>query len=284
MILCVPLFVAARADGYFVATYALQGMLSEFTSKDTLRGKAVALTEVDGTRLSLYGSVAGRRRTMHANHLLDLPGVTMLVRLESARDVPRLFPNVLTAMVSALSLALLGAASLPTWAWLVPLALLLLVYPLNAWRDAPLFPTPHHALQSLASQAPLPLGARVLDAGSGVGDGLKALRHAYPAAQLEGIEWSWPLRLLCALRCPWAKVRRADMWAEDWSPYRMVYLFQRPESMARAAAKAQAELATGAWLVSLEFAVPGVLPCAQLRAPGGRVVWLYRMPLNRVEA
>jgi hypothetical protein len=174
-----------------------------------------------------------------------------------------------------LSLALLGAASLPTWAWLVPL---------NAWRDAPLFPTPHHALQSLASQAPLPLGARVLDAGSGVGDGLKALRHAYPAAQLEGIEWSWPLRLLCALRCPWAQVRRADMWAEDWSPYRMVYLFQRPESMARAAAKAQAELATGAWLVSLEFAVPGVLPCAQLRAPGGRVVWLYRMPLNRVEA
>ena len=179
-----------------------------------------------------------------------------------------------------LSLALLGATGLPTWAWLVPLALLLLVYPLNAWRDAPLFPTPYHALKGLPSQAPLPLGARILDAGSGLGDGLKALRHAYPAAQLEGLEWSWPLRLLCALRCPWAYVRRADMWAEDWSPYRMVYLFQRPESMARAAAKAQAELAPGTWLVSLEFALPGVLPSAQLRAPGGRVVWLYRMPLN----
>jgi hypothetical protein len=182
-----------------------------------------------------------------------------------------------------LSLALLGAASLPTWAWLVPLALLLLVYPLNAWRDAPVFPTPHLALQSLAAQAPLPTGARVLDAGSGLGDGLKALRHAYPAAQLEGIEWSWPLRLLCALRCPWARVRRGDMWAADWSPYAMVYLFQRPESMARAAAKAQAEMAPGACLVSLEFAVPGVLPSAQLRAPGGRVVWLYRLPLNRAE-
>lgn len=180
------------------------------------------------------------------------------------------------------SLALLGTASLPTWAWLVPLALLLLVYPLNAWRDAPLFPTPRHALQALAVQAPLPLGARVLDAGCGVGDGLKALRHAYPSAQLDGVEWSWPLRLLCALRCPWAHVRRGDMWAADWSAYRMVYLFQRPESMARAAAKAQAELTPGAWLVSLEFAVPGVLPSAQLRAPGGRVVWLYRMPLNRV--
>jgi len=183
-----------------------------------------------------------------------------------------------------LSLALLGAASLPTWAWLVPLALLLLVYPLNAWRDAPVFPTPPHALKSLASQAPLPLDARILDAGSGLGDGLKALRQAYPVAQLEGVEWSWPLRLLCALRCPWAYVRRGDMWAVDWSPYRMVYLFQRPESMARAAAKAQAELAPGAWLVSLEFAVPGVLPSVQLRVPGGRVVWLYRMPLNRLEA
>ena len=44
--------------------------------------------------------------------------------------------------------------------------------------------------------------------------------------------------------------------------------------------KAQAELAPGAWLVSLEFAVPGVLPHAQLRAPGGRVVWIYRLPLR----
>ena len=182
-----------------------------------------------------------------------------------------------------LSLALLGAAGLPTWSWLVPLALLMLVYPLNAWRDAPVFPTPHHALQSLGAQAPLPAGARVLDAGSGLGDGLKALRLAYPAAKLEGIEWSWPLRLLCALRCPWARVRRGDMWTADWGPFAMVYLFQRPESMARAAAKAQAEMAPGAWLVSLEFAVPSALPSAQLRAPGGRVVWLYRLPLNRSE-
>lgn len=189
----------------------------------------------------------------------------------------------LIALGFPLSLALTGMASLPAWAWLVPLALLLLVYPLNAWRDAPLFPTPHHALQALAVQAPLARGARVLDAGCGVGDGLIALRHAYPETRLEGLEWSWPLRLACALRCPWAQVRRGDMWAADWSGYQMVYLFQRPESMARAAAKAQAEMAAGAWLVSLEFAVPGLLPSAQLRAPGGRVVWLYRLPLPLLE-
>jgi hypothetical protein len=39
-------------------------------------------------------------------------------------------------------------------------------------------------------------------------------------------------------------------------------------------------MAPGTWLVSLEFAVPGVLPHAQLRAPGGRVVWIYRLPLR----
>lgn len=189
--------------------------------------------------------------------------------------------RALIALGFPLSLALLGTAGLPTWAWLVPLALLLLVYPLNAWRDAPVFPTPRHALQALAVQAPLPPGARVLDAGSGLGDGLVALRQAYPAVRLEGLEWSWPLRWVSALRCPWARVRRADMWRADWSPYQMVYLFQRPESMARAGAKALAELSPGAWLVSLEFAVPGMLPSAQLRTPGGRVVWVYRMPQHR---
>lgn len=179
-----------------------------------------------------------------------------------------------------LSLALTGAAGVAPWAWLVPLALLLLVYPLNAWRDAPLFPTPPGALEGLATQACLPAGARVLDAGCGLGDGLRALRKAYPEARIHGLEWSWPLRLACALRCPWAQVRRADMWQADWSAYQLVYLFQRPESMARAAAKAQAELAAGAWLVSLEFAVPDMLPWAQMRSPGGRLVWLYRMPFS----
>ncbi len=177
-----------------------------------------------------------------------------------------------------LSLAFTSAASVPAWAWLVPLALLLLVYPLNAWRDAPVFPTPRHALDGLAAVAPLAAQARVLDAGCGLGDGLQALRRAYPQARIEGLEWSWLLRWLSALRCPWARVRQGDMWRADWSGYQLVYLFQRPESMARAAAKARAELAPGAWLVSLEFGVPNEAPQAQWFLPGGRVVWVYCMP------
>lgn len=181
-----------------------------------------------------------------------------------------------------LSLLLLNAASLPGWAWLLPLLALLLIYPLNAWRDAPLFPTPRRALDQLAAAAPLPVGASVLDAGCGLGDGLKALYAAYPSAQLTGVEWSWPLRALCALRCRWAVVRQGDIWRVDWSTYDLVYLFQRPESMPRAVAKAQAELKPGAWLVSLEFEATQLQAKATLQTPDGRPVWLYQVPFSNM--
>ncbi|APW41142.1 class I SAM-dependent methyltransferase [Rhodoferax saidenbachensis] len=171
-------------------------------------------------------------------------------------------------------------AQLPAWGWLIPLGLLLLVYPINAWRDAPLFPTPLHALDALPAQAPLPTGARILDAGCGLGHGLQALRRVYPQAQLHGLEWSWPLRAWCALRCPWARVRQGDIWQADWSAYDMVYLFQRPESMARAAEKARAELRPGAWLVSLEFEATMLAPTAQLLAGPQRPLWVYQVPLT----
>jgi hypothetical protein len=176
-----------------------------------------------------------------------------------------------------------GLAAISPWLWLGALFLLLLVYPLNAWRDAPLFPTPRSALLRLPEVAALPPGARVLDAGCGLGDGLRALRAAYPAARIEGLEWSWPLRWACALRCPWARVRHGDIWRADWSGYQMVYLFQRPESMGRAAAKAAAELAEGCWLVSLDFALPGVPPDHHWRLDARHSVWVYRMPSGRYD-
>ena len=190
----------------------------------------------------------------------------------------------LIALGFPLSAALAGVVALPGWAWLLPLALLLLVYPINAWRDAPLFPTPPGALRGLEAHAALADGAPILDAGCGVGDGLRALRAAYPRARLHGLEWSWPLALLCRLRCPWAQVRRGDIWAADWSGYALVYVFQRPESMARVAAKAGADMAPGSWLVSLAFELPGVRPSARLRSFAGHGVWIYRLPLAAAPA
>jgi SAM-dependent methyltransferase len=177
--------------------------------------------------------------------------------------------------VSVLALGL--PQGLPGWLWLAPLALLLLLYPRRTWGDAPLFPTPPGALAPLAHHAALPPGARVLDAGCGVGDGLRELARVYPGAQIEGIEWSGPLRLLARWRAPRARVFGRDMWALDWGGYQLVYLFQRPESMPRAWAKAQAEMAPGAWLLSLDFGVHDLRPTAHWQAAGGQSVWLYRV-------
>ncbi|MBT9503602.1 MAG: class I SAM-dependent methyltransferase [Burkholderiaceae bacterium] len=170
------------------------------------------------------------------------------------------------------------AIGLPAWAWLLPLGLLATAYPHRAWSDAPLYPTPEHSLDDLPPLAPLADGERVLDAGCGLGHGLRALRRAYPRAHIEGIEWSWPLALLTRLSCPWAQVSRGDMWAQSWQPFALVYLFQRPESMARAWAKARAELAPGAWLVSLEFEIAEIQPFARLQTKSGKNVCLYRVP------
>jgi SAM-dependent methyltransferase len=179
---------------------------------------------------------------------------------------------------SVLALGWQGGAS--GLLWLAPLALLWWLYPRRAWSEAPLFPTPRGALDRLPVLAPLPAGARVLDAGCGVGDGLRELLHIYPAARVEGVEWSRPLAWLARWRARGASVRRGDLWADDWSPYALVYVFQRPESMPRLWAKACAELAPQAWLVSLDFAVPDVTPVASWQLPGGQFVWLYRPGRN----
>ena len=191
--------------------------------------------------------------------------------------------RALVALGFPLSLVASGAATgLPAWAWLMPLALLAAAYPRATWRDAPLFPTPAGALDGLAAAVPLPPGASVLDAGCGLGHGLAALRRAYPDARLQGVEYSTPLAALAALRCRRAPlraaVRRGDMWAADWGGHALVYLFQRPESLPRAVAKARRELADGAWLASLEFEAAELEPQAVLRRAGERPLWLYRAP------
>jgi len=179
-----------------------------------------------------------------------------------------------------LSLAASGiAAGVPAWAWLGPLAALLLVYPINAWRDAPVFPTRKGVLRGLAAQLPLLDGAPVLDAGCGLGDALLELRREFPRARLSGIEWSWPLRLACGLRCRFATIRRADMWSADWSAFDLVYLFQRPESMQHAADKAGREMRAGSWLASLEFEIASARPTKVFTCADGRPLWLYRLRL-----
>lgn len=164
----------------------------------------------------------------------------------------------------------------PSWIWFVFLICLSLLYPLRVWRDAPLYPTAAQALEGLQDIARDP--AHILDAGCGLGHGLRELRRIYPQARLTGLEWSWFLRIACALRCPFARIVRSDIWTADWSAYDLVYIFQRPESMEPAAAKAMREMRSGTWLVSLEFETQSLSPVVVLRAPGRKPVWVYQVP------
>lgn len=210
---------------------------------------------------------------------LGLPlGLGAFAALWAARHGHSRSRQVLLLVGFPVSWLLLSLKGLPSWAWLMALLVLLVLYPIRSWRDAPIFPTPLNALKGLPAHAPLFEGARLLDAGCGAGDGLRALCQIYPNVHLTGIEISLPLTWVTRWRCPWAQVVHADMWSMDWSPYDMVYLFQRPESMFLARQKAMQELLHGAWLVSLEFPIPGLKAFARTCEQGGRQVWLYQAP------
>jgi hypothetical protein len=171
-----------------------------------------------------------------------------------------------------------GVSVVGPWGWLGLALALLVVYPLQAWRDAPVFPTPRDALQGLEAAVPLSPGATILDAGSGLGHGLQAMRRAYGSARIQGVESSLLLVLLSRwrLRRCGFRVVRGDMWSVHWGGFDLVYVFQRPESMERAWDKACREMSAGAWLVSLEFEVPGLAPDQRLTCPDGRFLWIYR--------
>ncbi|MBN9411715.1 MAG: PAS domain S-box protein [Burkholderiales bacterium] len=107
MDLCVPVMQDGRATQYLVATYSLPDMLAEMIGQQLLRGKEVSFTETDGTRLAMHGQTVRRNnRVFSSQQLLDLPGVTLMLRMEGWRAAPDLFPNVLTALVTGMSIAL----------------------------------------------------------------------------------------------------------------------------------------------------------------------------------
>ena len=113
MEMCLPLVSGGRRVGYLVATYSLQGLLDELAARQPLRNHEVSLTEGDGTRLAVWGAQRRGTRVFSAQQLLDLPGGTTLVfKLNSWRQAPDFFPNVLTALVAAMTLALISILAL----------------------------------------------------------------------------------------------------------------------------------------------------------------------------
>jgi len=107
MELCLPLAHAGVVMGYLIATYSLQDLLDDLARQLT-HSQEVSFTEGDGTRLAMRGSANRTSRVFSAQHLLDLAGTTLVLRIDSWRGAPDLFPNVLTALVAAMSIALVS--------------------------------------------------------------------------------------------------------------------------------------------------------------------------------
>ncbi|MDR3452693.1 MAG: PAS domain S-box protein [Rhodoferax sp.] len=108
MDVCLPLATGGRPAGYLVGTYSLQEILTDLVDKQLTRSHEVSFTEADGTRLALHGQGRRGSRIFTSQQLLTLPGYTLVLRMDSWRAAPDLFPDVLTALVSVMSIALVS--------------------------------------------------------------------------------------------------------------------------------------------------------------------------------
>jgi two-component system sensor histidine kinase DctS len=95
-----------------VATYALNEILVNFLNAQLLRSQEISFTEADGTRLAMHGAAQRGAKVYTAKQLLTLPGNTMVLRLDSWRAAPDLFPNILTALVTLMAIALASVMGL----------------------------------------------------------------------------------------------------------------------------------------------------------------------------
>lgn len=108
MDVCLPLTQSGQIVGYVVGTYSLQGILMSQVGKSLPRTQEVSFTEPDGTRLALVGAAWRGSRMFTAQQLLDLPGNTLVLRMDSWHHAPSVFPNVMTALVTLMSIALIS--------------------------------------------------------------------------------------------------------------------------------------------------------------------------------
>lgn len=104
MDLCIPLPGSGGAR-FEIATYSLTGLLEAAATPAQARQHELSFVEGDGTRLARAGMPRGAG-VFHADRVVDLPGVTLQVRVDSSQRAPRLVPNLTTSLVLGLSIAL----------------------------------------------------------------------------------------------------------------------------------------------------------------------------------
>ncbi len=102
---CVPLQEAGEHVGYAVASIVLPALLQELRLPEWARSHELSFVEADGTRLARDGPMRGAGVYV-AERVVDLSGTSLLLRVDAAERRPQLIPNLATALVLGLSLAL----------------------------------------------------------------------------------------------------------------------------------------------------------------------------------
>ncbi|HEX6364037.1 MAG TPA: ATP-binding protein [Albitalea sp.] len=97
--------------GFVVATFSLAALLETAATEQQLRDHELSFVESDGTRLARAGMRRGAG-VYRAERVADLPGTALQLRVDSAERSPSLIPNLATALVLGLSLALFGVVLL----------------------------------------------------------------------------------------------------------------------------------------------------------------------------
>ena len=108
MEVCIPALENGFLMGYTLLTYGLQDILATQLGESYGRRNEISFIEPDGTRLAIHGSLPRTRRLFTATQLLDLPGNTLVLRMDGRRAAPDVFPSILPALVTAMSIALVS--------------------------------------------------------------------------------------------------------------------------------------------------------------------------------
>ena len=212
--------------------------------------------------------------------VLVVGGAVLLVRMADL-DVSILTIVLAQGLVAALLSRLIGLASwwLPIQFAFVPLLyvtamlqlppgvylagfLVLLVLFWGTYRTQvpyyPSGPAGWHAVAAVLPPGPL----RIVDIGCGFGGMVRHLARHRPDCEVVGVELA-PLPLCVAKLANAASASRGrilhgDYQRLDLADYDVVFAYLSPAAMPDLWAKARAEMRPGAWLLSYEFAIPGV--------------------------
>jgi SAM-dependent methyltransferase len=163
-------------------------------------------------------------------------------------------------VIHALFAPLLVAASLlalPSWVYLIALALAWLVFGRIDRSRVPLYLSNAAALRALDEL--VPENANVLDIGAGTGTVLVWLGRR-GNRRMTGVEHAWAPWLVGYVRCLLARNQfelvRADMMDWPLSDYDVVYAFLSPAAMPALWEKAKREMRAGSMLISNTFSIP----------------------------